>query len=74
MDNIEKKYPILFYDIGNEDKEKVMEVLMDLAEFYKAENIPFVFLPKNYTELEYMTKDEAIKLLNEIIKEVEKWD
>lgn len=74
MDNIEKKYPVLFYDIDNENRENIIETLMELQEFYKKENIPFVFLPKHYTELEYITKTEAIKLLNEIIKEVEKWD
>ena len=74
MDKIEKKYPILFYDIDNENKEKVIDVLMNLGKFYEEENIHFVFLPKNYTELEYMTKNEAIKLLNEVLDEVKKWE
>ena len=74
MDNIEKKYPVLFYDIDNENREKVMDTLMELREYYEKENIPFVFIPKHYIELEFMTKTEAIKILNEIIKEVEKWD
>ena len=51
-----------------------MDTLMELREYYEKENIPFVFLPKHYIELEFMTKTEAIKILNEIIKEVEKWD
>lgn len=74
MDNIEKKYPVLFYELDNENREKVMDTLMELREYYNTENIPFVFLPKRYIELEYMTKTEAIKILNEIIEEVEKWD
>ena len=74
MDNIEKKYPILFYELDNENREKVMDTLMELRKYYERDNIPFIFLPKRYIELEYMTKTEAIKILNEIIKEVEKWD
>ena len=74
MDNNEKKYPILFYDIGDAKRKDVMDTLMEISEFYKKENIPFVFLPKMYIELEYMTKEEAIKILNEIIDEVKKWE
>ena len=53
---------------------EVLETLMEIKEFYKKENIPFVFLPKKYIELELMTKEEAIKILNEIIDEVKKWE
>lgn len=72
--NNPQKYPVLYYDIDNEDRDKTMETLNSIAEFYKKENIPFVFLPKHYTELEYLTKEEAIKLLNEVIEEVKKWE
>ena len=32
MDNIEKKYPVLFYELDNENREKVMDTLMELRE------------------------------------------
>ena len=70
----EEKYPIIFYDIGDANRDEVLETLMEIKEFYKKENIPFVFLPKKYIELELMTKEEAIKILNEIIDEVKKWE
>ena len=32
MDNIEKKYPVLFYELDNEKRKKVMDTLMELRE------------------------------------------
>lgn len=70
----ENKYPVLYYDLETEDRDRVDEILKQLGDYFQRENVPFLFLPKKLITLEYLTKDEALTLLKEIVKEVEKWD
>jgi len=67
-----KYAPVLYYDAS--DMERVMDMIEPLSEYFKRENVPFIFLPKDITELKYQTKDEILKWLEDVKKEVEKWD
>lgn len=67
-----KYAPVLYYDAS--DMERVMDIIEPLAEYFKRESVPFIFLPKDITELKYQTKDELLKWLDDVKKEVEKWD
>lgn len=67
-----KYAPVLYYDAS--DMERVMDIIEPIAEYFKRDNVPFIFLPKDITELKYQTKDELLKVLNEMVEEVEKWD
>ena len=67
-----KYAPVLYYDAS--DMERVMDMIEPLAEYFKKDNVPFIFLPKDIAELKYQTKDEILKWLDDTKKEVEKWD
>lgn len=67
-----KYAPVLYYDAS--DMERVVDMIEPLKEYFKKDNVPFIFLPKDIAELKYQTKEEILKWLDDVKKEVEKWD
>lgn len=73
MDNIEKKYPVLYYDVKNVGSDGLVELINPLVDYFKREKVPFIVLP-NTTSMSFMTKKELLKQLYNAIEEVEAWD
>ena len=73
MDNIENKYPVLYYDITKADIEITFNLINPLLEYYKREKIPFIVVP-NSVSLNYLHKPTILKQLYKTIEEVEEWD
>ena len=76
MDEKNKEYdkyviPVIYYDIHNEDFLLVQQVLNKLGAYFERENIPFISLPKDITDLKYIEKEEALKIINEIKEKLE---
>ena len=69
---MEKEYPVLYYDLGNIDLETLRELADQLEEYFKRENVPFILLPKQM-DMEWMTKEEALKRIESIKEYVETW-
>ena len=65
--------PVLYYE-WTSDKEKLDKVIEPLTKYYERNDIRFILLPKNLTDLRYFSKSEILKMLDEVKKEVEKWD
>ena len=64
--------PVLYYEWA--EKDRLIEIIEPLTQYYKRNDIRFILLPKNVTELQYFSKSETLKMLDEVKKEVEKWD
>ena len=69
---MEREYPVLYYDLGNIDLETLRELADGLEEYFKRENVPFILLPKQM-DMEWMTKEEALKRIESIKEYVETW-
>lgn len=69
---MEEKYPVLYYDLGNIDLEILRELADQLEEYFKRENVPFILLPKQM-DMEWITKEEALKRIESIKEYVETW-
>ena len=69
---MEKEYPVLYYDLGNIYLETLRELADQLEEYFKRENVPFILLPKQM-DMEWMTKEEALKRIESIKEYVETW-
>ena len=69
---MEEKYPVLYYDLGNIDLETLRELADGLEEYFKRENIPFILLPKQM-DMEWITKEEALKRIESIKEYIETW-
>lgn len=69
---MEEKFPVLYYDLGNIDLDTLMELSKSLEEYFNRENIPFILLPKQM-DMEWMTKEEALKRIESIKEYVETW-
>ena len=69
---MEEKYPVLYYDLGNIDLETLRELADGLEEYFKRENVPFILLPKQM-DIKWMTKEEALKRIEDIKEYVETW-
>lgn len=69
---MEKKYPVLYYDLANIDLESLHELADGLQEYFKRENVPFILLPKQ-TNLNWLTKKEALEQIEKLKKYVETW-
>ena len=69
---MEEKYPVLYYDLGNIDLETLQKIADQLEEYFKRENVPFILLPKQM-EMKWMTKEEALKRIEDIKEYVEIW-
>ena len=71
MDN-EKKYPVLYYDLGT-DQDLIAKISNELVNYFHREKVPFILLPKDLMELKWLSKEETLEHLRNIIKEVEEW-
>ena len=69
---MEGKYPVLYYDLGNIDLETLHKLAEQLEEYFKREKIPFILLPKQM-DMEWITKEEALKRIESIKEYVETW-
>lgn len=70
----EKKYPVLYYDMNNVDRETLLKLSDQLGKYFDRENVPFILLPKDVMELKWLSKEEALDLLNKIVEEVKSWE
>ena len=71
---MDKIIPVIYYDLSTTDIDTIYKLSEGLINYFKKENIKFIFLPKDLVELRYMSKEDALKMLDEVKKEVEKWD
>ncbi len=72
MNENEKKYPVVYYDLNDVNPKAVKEISDQIAEYF--ERAPFIlFLPKDVMVLKWLSKEEALENLRNIIKEVEEW-
>ena len=70
---MEKKYPVLYYDLENIDFDTLVRLVEQLEEYFNRENIPFLLLPKNMN-LEYLTKERALEELKRLEEYVKTWE
>ena len=73
MDNIENKYPVIYFDVKQLDGDKTMMLIKPLTDYFRREKVPFVVLP-NSTSLVFLDKKDLLKCLYATIEEVESWD
>lgn len=73
MEGNENKYPVLYYDLENIDSDTLMRVFEQLSDYFKKEKVPFIMLPKQ-TNLSWLTKEEAVEIIEKMLEEVKKWD
>lgn len=70
---MDKKYSVLYYDVENVDLDYLVKLSDQIEAFHKKENIHFLLLPTTVKQ-EWISKDELLKQLKEMIKEVESWE
>ena len=63
---------VLYYDAS--DSERLQDFIEPLKEYFERNDIKFILLPKNLLELKYCSKEDVLKQLDNLKKEVEKWD
>lgn len=73
MDNIENKYPVLYYDVKQATSNDLSNLINPVTDYFKRENVPFIVLP-NTTSMSFMSKKDILKKLYAAIEEVEAWD
>ena len=73
MEDNEKKYPVIYYDLNATDLETVKEISDQVAAYFEKEKVPFILLPKDTMILKWLNKEEVLYFLKNIIEEVEKW-
>lgn len=76
MESLEKKYPVLYYDLDSETNltpDFLADLSKQLDEYFKREKVPFIVLPKT-TNLKWITKEDAIEQLEKILEEVKTWE
>ena len=71
MDN--KKYSVIYYDVENVDFDYLSDLSDQIKAFHEKENIHFLLLPTTVKQ-EWISKDELLEHLKEMIKEVESWE
>ena len=69
---MEREYPVLYYDLGNIDLETLQKLADGLEKYFERENVPFILLPKQM-DIKWMTKEEALKRIEDIKEYVETW-
>ena len=69
---MEEKYPVLYYDLENIDDETLYKIAEQLEEYFKRENVPLILLP-NQTNLNWLTKKEALEQIEKLKEYVETW-
>lgn len=70
---MDKKYSVLYYDVENVDLDYLVKLSDQIEAFHKKENIHFLLLPTTVKQ-EWISKDELLKQLNEMIEEVKSWE
>ena len=76
MELSEKKYPVLYYDLDSETNltpDFLVDLSKQLEEYFKREKVPFIVLPKT-TNLKWITKEDAIEQLENMLAEVKSWE
>ena len=63
---------VLYYDAS--DSERLQDFIEPLKKYFERNDIKFILLPKNLLELKYCSKEDVLQQLNDLKKEVEKWD
>jgi hypothetical protein len=63
---------VLYYDAS--DSERLQDFIEPLKKYFERNDIKFILLPKNLLELKYCSKKDVLKQLDDLKKEVEKWD
>lgn len=69
----EKKYPTLYYDVENMDLDVLVKIAEQLDILYEEDNLHCIFLPLTIKQ-EWLSKENILQQLNEMIKEVESWE
>lgn len=73
MSKDNKKYSVLYYDVENTDLDYLVELSDQIKAFHNKENIHFLLLPTTVKQ-EWISKDELLEHLKEMVKEVESWE
>ena len=73
MDKNDKKYSVIYYDTDNVTEEQLADLSDQITAFHKKKGINFLLLPTTLKQ-EWTSKEELLKLLNEMIKEVNSWE
>ena len=69
---MEKKYPVLYYDLETTNLDALTELAAQLREYFKRENVPFILLPKQ-TNMKWLTKEEALEQIEKLKEYVKTW-
>ena len=73
MDKNDKKYSVIYYDIENVSLDDLADLSDQITAFHKKKEINFLLLPTTLKQ-EWISKEELLKLLNEMVKEFEQCD
>lgn len=73
MSKDDKKYSVLYYDVENTNLDYLVELSHQIKAFHEKENIHFLLLPTTVKQ-EWISKEELLEDLKEMIKEVESWE
>jgi len=63
---------VLYYDTS--DRERLQGFIEPLAKYFERSDIKFILLPKDLLELKYCNKEDVLKQLDDLKREVEQWD
>ena len=73
MNKNNKKYSVIYYDTDNVTEEQLADLSNQITAFHKKKGINFLLLPTTL-EQKWTSKEELLKLLNEMIEEVKSWE
>lgn len=72
-DKKDKKYSVIYYDIENVSPEYLADLSDQIEAFHKKKELNFLLLP-TVLKQEWMSKEELLKILNEMTEEVKSWE
>lgn len=72
MDKNDKKYSVIYYDTENVTEERLSDLSDQITAFHKKKGVNFLLLPTTLKQ-EWTSKEDLLKLLNEMIEEVKSW-
>ena len=72
MDKDDKKYSVIYYDAEDITDERFVDLPDQIQAFHEKKEINFLLLPTTLKQ-EWMSKEELLKILNDMIEEVESW-
>lgn len=73
MDKNDKKYSVIYYDAENVSQDYLADISEQIIAFHKKKEINFLLLPTTLRQ-EWMSKEELLEVLNNMIKEVKSWE